>query len=995
MVYVILRVYKCAIFLLLADTYALLLALFQGRRQGFQLLQTLSFNTARGLTLVETRNGEMVELVLLNGPNADSQGIFENETFTYTSNTIQVINAGGMGVATFSNIRTLYTLVSPNAPVPAEEFSGMRSGSINGPGMLYADTDSAFFTNVQNLINVIASAIATVPTVIPPQPDVVFIVRQTTQGAMRVVQLQNTTDEDPAPTPDDILQITGSQTVAVPGSQTVTYRDSTVVIQDNAATVRSFDNIDNFFTYTTVGGTQQLIRFEQNANNPPFFTGGGQLYVDSDRRRAFYTNDAGVITDIEDATVNQTVSIIQTNGMLNLVNNLLVMDNVVIELTGATGVDVSNAATIEIDMNMMNVIFQDRNGREITRAAGLMEFSYYDNNEVTTISLPGSGQTITPSGGGVVYINPGGQAFFTPNSNLIQRISTALRAATDTPPTQIRIIERVTSSQGIGSLIINGVAAVTLSGAQEIDVGQFQVVMYSGGDLTVSENGDIVFRQQNVDQLSTSAPPGTFEVFNSTAGRTFRGPGRLYVNDNNAFFTTDANLIQINTEFVQNIGPPLIRFSSIIVNGQIAVDLNIGGEQFLTLSNASSVAPTSGQVILYDNNIINILDAPTRVPGGATVTYMNNVFSFTSGGITTNIPNIVSLSLIGPDGNPATSAGSTTELISGGGQFFVNPATGNALYITTDAISPTIASFIRGRGTVRNTIMNVERLGVFDNNQFVTYQGRSPRLIPRGGTIFTEGGSSFYSRDLTLIMRITITVSELNPVITIFQNGRISVDYNNITIYTFVPGSATREIVLQNFGVYTYVNGTLFNALNPNDSFGDISMVVFFNGFETTVFNFSSTAMNFTGPGSLLIDTQSGTAFFTPSGNTANVIRETRRRVLATFRSPQIDRPPIPRLFTKFPSAVAQFGQEVTVYQGADITLECRVPVGNPTPMISFFRDGNPDPLISDGEYTITNGNLLTVNNAMLNDTGRYTCQAMNDIGTDRLSSDLTVLPAG
>ena len=83
------------------------------------------------------------------------------------------------------------------------------------------------------------------------------------------------------------------------------------------------------------------------------------------------------------------------------------------------------------------------------------------------------------------------------------------------------------------------------------------------------------------------------------------------------------------------------------------------------------------------------------------------------------------------------------------------------------------------------------------------------------------------------------------------------------------------------------------------------------------------------------------------------------------------------------------------MYQGADITLECRVPVGNPTPMISFFRDGNPDPLISDGEYTITNGNLLTVNNAMLNDTGRYTCQAMNDIGTDRLSSDLTVLPAG
>ena len=956
------------------------------------LIQTFSVDPVRGLLFIEPSGPDgTIELVRLNGPNSNSQALSANESFQYTSDAIQVLDAAGVGIRSFPNIQTLYVLVDVmrNNP-PSEVFEGSRPVQTEGPGVLYTDEDSAFYTNVGSVIQAITQ---TIPLVPPPPISVVFIVRQTTQGAMRVLQLRNTTSEMPPPTPDDILQITGSQSVAVSSSQELMYQDSTVVVRQGASTVNSFDNIDQFFTYTTVDGTLQLLRFEQNANNPSFFSGSGQLYVDSSRRRAFYTDDAGEIRNIEGATVNQTIGFAQTDGMLNLVNSLRVMDNVIIELTGTSGgVDVSNAATIQVEGN--DVIFQDGSGREITRATGLTEFSYYDNNEVTTISLPGlTDRTITPSGGGMLYINPGGQAFFTPNALVNQRISTALSGA---PSTQIRTVQRATSSQGIGSLIINGVPAVTLSGAQEINVGQFQVVMYTNGVLTVSENGNVVFRQRNVNQLSISDPPGTFEVFNTTASRTFRGPGRLYVNGNNAFFTTDTNMIQMNTEFVQNIGPPPIRISSRVVDGdQTAVDLNIGGQQFLTLSNATSVSPTSGQVVLYDSNTITVLDAPMRIPIGATVTYNNMIILYMSGGMTTGVPNIRSLSIISADGTPATSMGSINDVIPGGGQLFVNPVTGNALYTLTDVISPVTASFIQTRGTVRNTIMNVERLGVFDNNQFVTYQGRSPRLIPGGGTIYAEGGNSFYNRDQPLNMRINTAVSELNPVITTFQNGTISVDYNNNTIYTFTPGIATTEINLQNSGVYTYFNGTLFNALNPNISFEGISMVVSFNGFETTIFNSSETPVTFNGPGTLLVDTQSGTAFFTTSGNTANIIRNTRRRVLDTFRRPQIDRPPIPTVSTKFPTALARFGQDVTVYQGADVTFECRISVGNPTPTISFFRDGNPNPLISDGEYTITNGNLLTVNNAMLNDTGRYTCVASNDVGMDRLSSDLTVRPGG
>ena len=75
--------------------------------------------------------------------------------------------------------------------------------------------------------------------------------------------------------------------------------------------VQSFPNINTLTTYTTVSGTIPINETFMgsanvgNTNNPRGFTGPGQLIVGA--QRAFYTTDGGVINNIQDRTVSQTV----------------------------------------------------------------------------------------------------------------------------------------------------------------------------------------------------------------------------------------------------------------------------------------------------------------------------------------------------------------------------------------------------------------------------------------------------------------------------------------------------------------------------------------------------------------------------------------------------------------------------------------------------------------------------------------------------------------
>ena len=924
------------------------------------------------------------ELVRLTAPSSGSLEVASGQELQYGSNVITLQFMNGTFIQDVPGIMTLYVL-NPGSASTFPPFSMLATAPFPGPGKLYHDSNSAFYSRVSGFTSIVDSLISQYPL-----SGVVFEVSPETQGAMQVLRLTVNNDESTTMS-RDVVQITGSNSVPITSSQSITYQGNTISIMEGGRVVQSFPNILTFTTYTVATGSIPINEtFMTNANvmntnNPRGFPGPGELIVGS--QRAFYNTDRTTINDIQDSTVSQTVAFMSmvSNGVITSLNlqDRLNMNRQLIQLIDSVAIPLSGVTSYEISGR--NVIFRDSNNNEIIRAIGRDRFSIYNNNQARTFSLPGSDQTgqIEGSTSGVLYSNSDtDEVFYSNDQFLNQRIDQMLREATDTPPAAITNIQYRTNSQGIGSLFVNGMSVVTLSGALTIDIGQRESIEYTNRVIIIRRDGTMR-RFMNINQLSTIAPPGTFVVFNVTADLTFRGPGRLYINGRNAFFTNDNNLIQSNTEFVQNIPPPVIRTSSTRVNMQTTVTLDVGDIEYLTLSNGSVITISPNEVLLYSGNTIYFVGAPVKIPEGTMVTYESDTLFFGS----SNITGISSLTVL--NGQLNTFTGSAPDRFPGGGLLFVSPME-VAAYTISGIITPTVADAIQISSMTRTEIVNITRLGVFDNNQFVMYEGGSPRMIPGGGSLFISGQSAFYTTDGTLSQDLIRSNSQLNPVVPSFMNGQIIVTYNNVSFFEFNSGSTTRDIRLQNFDVFTYENGRLVNAMNRNISF-DISSVTFFNGINTEVFGMTTTR-NFTGPGSFFVDTQTRMAFFTNVPGTGNIIRDARRRVTNTFRPPEIDRGPVPDFATKYPTAMAQFGQTVSIYEGATVTLRCRIVVGNPQPTITFFKDGVPIGINST--FSIVNSNLI-ITSATMMDAGRYTCRAENDVGVDEASTDLTVRPGG
>ena len=933
------------------------------------------------------------ELVRLTAPSSRSLEVASNQELQYGSNVITLQFMNGTFIQDVSDIMTLYVLEQGSASTTP--FTMLASTPLSGPGKLYYDSNSAFYSRVPGFTSIVDSLISQYPL-----SGVIFAVSPETQGAVQVLRLTVNNDES-STTSRDVVQITGSNSVPITDSQSITYQGNTISIMEGGRLVQSFPSILTFTTYTIATGsipineTFMTSANVMNTNNPRGFTGPGQLIVES--QRAFYTTDGTLINDIQDSTVSQTVAFVSmvSNGVITELNlqDRLNMNRQLIQLIDSVAIPLSGVTSYEI--SGQNVIFRDSNNNEVIRALGRDRFSIYNNNQARTFSLPGSDRTeqIQGSTSGALYSNSDtNEVFYSNDQFLNQRIDQMLRQATDTPPAAITSIQYRTNSQGIGSLFVNGMSVITLSGALIIDIGQRQSIEYS--DRKISVRGNSSTRQiMNINQLSTIAPPGTFLVFNASADLTFRGPGRLYINGHNAFYTNDNNLTHTNSKFLQNIQPPQICANLMTDdNNKTFVVLSIGGEPYLTLSNGSIITTSTNEVLLYSDNQIYFVRPPVKIPEGATVTYESNTVFFGS----SNITGIGSFTVL--NGMINTFTGSSPDRFQGGGYLY-DSGIGVAVYTVSGVITPSVADAIQISSSTRARIESITRLGVFDNNQFVMYKGKSPRVIPGGRSLFTSGRSGFYSTDPAIYQRILFfNNSQLNP------NGLIVVINNNMTVYKFVPGMATREFRMQNLGTFTYINGTLFNALNHNVTFEPISSVTHFNGIVAQQFNTSTISRNFTGPGSLFIDTERGTAFFADNHGTADAIYEARRCVIDTFQYPMIDRPGSPSFFTKLPSGTAQFGQRVRVYEGTRIVLECRVrfslptkpgneaTYGNPHPTIRFFYAGEPNPIMNNDIYTIENGNL-TINSATIDDTGRYTCRAWNYLGLDEISTDLTVSP--
>ncbi|XP_038571299.1 hemicentin-1 isoform X3 [Micropterus salmoides] len=90
------------------------------------------------------------------------------------------------------------------------------------------------------------------------------------------------------------------------------------------------------------------------------------------------------------------------------------------------------------------------------------------------------------------------------------------------------------------------------------------------------------------------------------------------------------------------------------------------------------------------------------------------------------------------------------------------------------------------------------------------------------------------------------------------------------------------------------------------------------------------------------------------------------------------------------PPVISSRGGTVTVVVNKAARLECEA-TGVPLPSLTWLKDGSPVASVSHGIQVLSGGRVLSLNSALVSDTGRYTCVAVNAGGEQHREYDLRV----
>ncbi|XP_075872115.1 hemicentin-1 isoform X2 [Nelusetta ayraudi] len=90
------------------------------------------------------------------------------------------------------------------------------------------------------------------------------------------------------------------------------------------------------------------------------------------------------------------------------------------------------------------------------------------------------------------------------------------------------------------------------------------------------------------------------------------------------------------------------------------------------------------------------------------------------------------------------------------------------------------------------------------------------------------------------------------------------------------------------------------------------------------------------------------------------------------------------------PPAIASRGGTATVVVNEAARLECKA-TGVPQPSLTWLKDGSPVASVSHGLQVLSGGRVLSFSSALVSDTGRYTCVAVNAGGEQQREYDLRV----
>ncbi len=175
----------------------------------------------------------------------------------------------------------------------------------------------------------------------------------------------------------------------------------------------------------------------------------------------------------------------------------------------------------------------------------------------------------------------------------------------------------------------------------------------------------------------------------------------------------------------------------------------------------------------------------------------------------------------------------------------------------------------------------------------------------------------------------------------------------------------------------------------------------FFDGLTIRDINAVTEVDQLPGGGLLLIDEDTGMAFYTTNTIAMQRITSSITSVRNTFVSPSIPTPFPSTFISKLNTVEAEFGQIVTVFAGADVELRCRAGSANPPADFTLSQrlvsSSSPDFMEIENPNVVFSGvneATLILPNVNISEI-EYQCQASNVEGSASSTTRLRVRQGG
>ena len=868
---------------------------------------------------------------------------------------------------------------------------------ILGPGTLYLSDGQALYLNdgcaVEN--NIIRQAVDNAP-----EPIVTIEVEAAVDGGNMVSNLVLNEGEFE-------FIVTGSTSMRIGPGETVSYAGGTITSRG-----QTFSGINEFAVVERgLDGNAQFSRFD-SSSAPISVPGPGQLYVGSDN--AVFLGDLGEGTTAPGDVVNQQV--VSMTFMFSSVSGTsmtLVVDRennpITVISPNTMSVEIAGASTATYGGMEVTIT---TSGGQVFDFNGISRFSVFDDNDITI-----NPSTFDFSSGGTMFVDSTeNTAVFTSNSNpaaaeAFQSFIPGAEEASYTVGTDsdgVRILMRTTGSPPDTETDM----IQTITGSFVTNVGNLETVVYENNEIQIqSFDGTPVVRIGEVDNLFINTVTNPSGNFSTSAPTPFSGPGTISYSRGTGFYTTDRELGG-TIDYQSRTAPiPRIDFevSPIDINNIDGVNYtvstvtqSIGGDRVINYE-AQSYITSPEQEVLYANDVVSVhtpivtADEPVTFDGGAQeVTYTDtNGDEVTLTGVTTF--NQFS------GGDITTTSTPDSATAQGPGKLYVSEDGMTVTFSNSDIITPEIANLIRlepadfevGADQFSSIYTGVFNLST--DSATVTYPG--------GGVIyyssFNGSRDALYVDDEGVSNRIQQAVSSL---LTITKSapakddGIIRLIFNGKEVFPYSPVPGNNEFLLSSGGSFDYINEALSGSSLPGGPYTGYSMITVFDGVEVKQVNSSSELQTFQGPGLLLLPQNSDKALYTTSPSAISYLSQSIQNV-RNFLSPPRIRPGEGSITTKNRFDMAVFGEDVTVFEDADLTFECNVEAGRPEPSVAFYRvfpDGTEIMLNDTMDEIVIANNTLTLLNIRMDDAGEYECRASNGVPEDAMaSSTLRVREAG